>query len=268
MTRLVIYLALVMCCNFTHAFDHTHSSLDSLLKQHVVMISNGNASRLDYHGMLSDRAELKMYLESISTVDKSEYQHWTRDQQLAFLINAYNAYTIDLVLTEYPDLQSIKDLGSFFQSPWRKSFFSLLGEVRHLDNLEHDLIRDAGVFNEPRIHFAVNCASVGCPMLRNEAFLAEYLDMQLEDSLVRFLSDSTRNRFDQSSRKLQISKLFKWYEEDFEKGFRGFTSLKITMAKYADIFAADSSEVLQTIQSGNYSIEYLDYDWSLNDSKD
>ncbi|MGD8911013.1 MAG: DUF547 domain-containing protein, partial [Chromatiales bacterium] len=94
--------------------------------------------------------------------------------------NPYNAFTIELILTKYPGIESIKELGGLFRSPWKRRFFTLLGERRHLDNLEQDMIRAFGVFDEPRIHFALNCASIGCPMLRNEAYVAERLDLQLE----------------------------------------------------------------------------------------
>lgn len=111
---------------------------------------------------------------------------------MAFLINAYNAYTVEWILTRYPNLKSIKDLGSFLQSPWQKKFFSLLGEERHLDWIEHEQLPP--LYSDPRVHAAVNCASIGRPALRNEAFTATRLEAQLEDGMQRFLADRTRNR--------------------------------------------------------------------------
>jgi hypothetical protein len=246
------------------AFDHSHGTWDTLLKRHVVLISEGNGSQVDYAGMLSDRAALDTYLASLSAVTESEYQSWSKPQHLAFLINAYNAFTVELILTRYPDIHSIKELGSLFRSPWKQRFFTLLGQERHLDELEHTLIRAPGVFNEPRIHFALNCASVGCPMLRNEAYTAERLDAQLQDSLRRFLSDRSRNRFDPTSGRLQVSKIFDWYGEDFEQGHQGITSLQALFGKYAELLT-DSSASRRRIAGGDYRLEFLDYDWRLND---
>src|SRR5476651_2001930 len=150
------------------AFDQNHAVWDTLLKRHVVVAQNGSSSLVDYAGLTRDRSALNAYLDGLSAVTDTEYRGWIREQQLAFLINAYNAFTVKLVLTRYPDLKSIKDLGSFLKSPWKKEFFKLLGAERSLDDVEHGLIRARGAFDEPRIHFAVNCASIGCPMLREK----------------------------------------------------------------------------------------------------
>lgn len=266
MKQLFAALTLLLACGLAQAFDHSHGAWDVLLKRHVVLISEGNASQVDYTGLLQDHAALKTYLNALSAITEGEYQAWTKAERLAFLINAYNAFTVEFILTKYPDIQSIKDLGGLFQSPWKKRFFTLLGEERHLDNLEHKLIRARGVFNEPRIHFAVNCASVGCPMLRNEAYTAERLNMQLEDNMRRFLSDRSRNRFDAMSGRLQVSNIFDWDGEDFEQGHQGFSSLQTLFTKYAALLA-DSIDARQRIATGNYRLTFLDYDWRLNDAE-
>lgn len=264
MKEKIAIIVLLLASDMAQAFDHEHSTWNSLLERHIVLIEKGNGSQVDYAGMLSDNAVLKTYLVDLSEVNEEEYLSWNKAQRLAFLINAYNAFTIELVLTKYPDLRSIKDLGSFFRSPWKKRFITLLGKKRHLDNLEHDMIRKPGVFDDPRIHFAVNCASVGCPMLRNEAYTARQLDMQLEDGMRRFLSDRSRNRFAKARGILQISKIFDWYGKDFEQGHHGFTSLKATFTKFADLMA-DDMQTRQRIRTGDYQIEFLEYDWQLND---
>lgn len=266
--HVVIILALFFFNGLAQAFDHSHSSWDILLKRHVLLINQGYSSQVNYAGMQSDRATLQSYLDRLSAIRPEEYQRWTDAQRLSFLINAYNAYTVDLILSQYPDIQSIKELGSPFRSPWEKRFFILLGEERSLDDLEHGLIRAPGNFSEPRIHFAVNCASVGCPMLRHEAFTAERLSAQLEDNMRRFLSDSSRNRFDVTSGKMQLSKVFDWYEDDFKQDHQRFTSVKTTLAKYADQLANGSAEVRQRIVRGDYQVIFLEYDWRLNDARD
>jgi hypothetical protein len=161
-------------------------------------------------------------------------------------------------------LNSIKDLGSLFRSPWQKEFFQLLGKPRDLDEIEHGMIRRKGVYDEPRIHFAVNCASIGCPALRDEAFVADKLDNQLEDSLKRFLADRSRNRFNPQTGSVEVSKIFDWYKEDFSSGYGGFNSLQEVFAQYAKLLA-DKAEDRQRLKEGKVSIQFLDYDWGLND---
>ena len=246
------------------AFDHRHAVWDGLLKQHVVVAPGGNASALRYAGMLRQHDTLRGYLAALSAVTAQEYEHWSRSQQLAFLINAYNAFTVELVLTRYPALKSIKDLGGLLQSPWKKKFFHLLGQPRSLDGLEHDLMRAPGVFDDPRIHVVLVCASVGCPMLRNEAYVAERLEAQLDDALRRFLSDRTRNRFDAASGTLAVSKIFDWYRKDFERGHKGYDSLQTLFGRHAEQLAT-TPKAQAELRAGNYRLEFLDYDWALND---
>jgi len=248
------------------AFDHWHSGWDALLRQHVVVASGGVASTVRYAQLKNQRDALQGYLAGVSAVSPQEYGGWSRPQQLAFLVNAYNAFTVELILTRYPDLKSIKDLGSWFESPWKKKFFRLLGEERSLDDLEHGLIRASGVFDDPRIHVAVVCASVGCPMLRDEAFVADRLDAQFDDALRRFLSDRSRNRFDAASSTLAVSKIFDWYRKDFEQGVRGYDSLQTFFALQAEALGS-TPQARADLRAGRYKIVYLDYDWSLNDAR-
>jgi hypothetical protein len=255
---------LTLTSGWVYAFDHSHATWQTLLARHVKVAPHGNASAVDYQGVQSERAALKTYLDSMSAVSEPEYLQWSSPQRLAYLVNAYNAFTIDLVLSKYPNLESIKDIGTVFQSPWKKKFFMLLGQERSLDDLEHGMIRASGAFDDPRIHFAVVCASVGCPMLRPEAFNAARLNEQLEDGMRRFLADSTRNRFDAASGRLLVSKIFDWYGKDFEQGHKGYDSLKATFARYADQLAA-TPEARARIRAGDYRVEFLDYDWRLND---
>ena len=248
------------------SFDHRHGAWDALLKQHVMVAASGNASTLRYAALQAQRPALKAYLDTLSAVSAASYGAWSRPQQLAFLINAYNAFTVELILTRYPDLKSIKDLGSFVQSPWKKKFFQLLAQDRSLDEVEHEMIRAPGVFDDPRIHVAVVCASIGCPMLRNEAFVAERLDAQLDDALRRFLSDRSRNRFDASSGTLSVSKIFDWYRKDFERGHKGYDSLQTLFARHAEALGATPQSQAE-IRAGRYKLAFLDYDWALNDAR-
>ena len=213
--------------------------------------------------MARKRSTLKSYLAGLSEVGQKEFDRWNKQEQLAFLINAYNAWTIELILTTYPNLESIKDLGSLFSSPWSKSFIPLLGKTRSLDDIEHGLIRGSGRYNDPRIHFAVNCASIGCPALRAEAYVSENLDQQLEEQIKVFLSDRSRNRINGGV--LEFSSIFKWYREDFEKGWLGLDSLTELFVQHADNLGLSTSDV-KRLQTGQIGIEFLDYDWRLNDT--
>ena len=247
-------------------FDHSHAAWNALLAKHVKTFSNGNASAADYTAIKAEQSTLKAYLGALTAVSEAEYGKWSKAQRLAFLINAYNAYTVELILTKYPDLDSIKDLGSVFSSPWKKKFFSLLGQERNLDDIEHGLIRSPGVFDDPRIHAGVVCASIGCPMLRPEAFTAEKLDAQLDDGMKRFLADASRNRYDAAGGRLQVSKIFDWYGRDFDKGHKGYDSLQSTFSRHAAQLAT-TPEAQAKVRNGDYKLEFLDYDWTLNDSR-
>jgi len=248
------------------AFDHTYAAWDALLKRHVRYVDGGHASRVDYAGMQRDAAQLAAVLGDYQNVTRAEFDGWSKPQQEAFLINAYNAFTVKKILTRYPGIKSIRDFGTVFGNPWKDKFFTLLGAPASLDMVEHEMLRKPGVYDEPRIHFAVVCASIGCPMLRNEAFTADKLDAQLEDGIRRFLSDRSRNRYDPAKGRLEVSKIFDWYGGDFEKGYRGFTSVKATAAKYAELLA-DRPEDRAAVAAQRAEVAFLDYDWSLNDAK-
>ena len=242
------------------AFDHLYADWNVLVKKHVKWLPDGKQSRVNYKGFAADRAALKEVLSGMSAVPKATFDGWSKPQQMAFLINAYNAFTVELILTKYPDLQSIKDIGSLFQSPWKKAFFSLLGKERHLDWIEHEQLRP--IFKDPRVHAAVNCASIGCPALRDEAFTAAKLDGQLDDGMRRFMGDRTRNRV--KGDEVQVSAIFKWFKEDFNSGYRGFKQVEDVFATYAEQLT-DKPEEQAALRAKRLSVSYLDYDWSLND---
>ena len=244
-------------------FDHRHSPWNSLLAKHVHWTAEGHASQVDYAGMRADAVALDAYLSSVSKVPRREFDGWMKAQRRAFLINAYNAYTVKLILTADPEPKSIKDLGSLFTSPWKKRFFTLFGEEQSLDGIEHGLIRGAADFDDPRIHFAVNCASIGCPALRPEAYTGAELDAQLEHQTERFLGDPSRNRFDAMKETLYLSKIFDWYGEDFERAFRGTDSVASFAAHYRKELGMDDSAA-RKVSMGEFDIEFLDYDWALN----
>ena len=241
--------------------DHGYAAWDALLKKHVRWLPDNKQSRADYKGFAADRAALKKLLAEWSALPQSAFAAFTREQQMAFLINAYNGFTVELILSRYPDLKSIKDLGSLIQSPWKKKFFRLLDDERYLDWIEHEQLRPK--YADPRVHGAVNCASIGCPALRPEAFTAARLEAQLDDGMARFMGDRTRNRY--ANGRAELSSIFKWFREDFEQGYKGFRKIDDLLARYADQLA-DAPVDREKLRSGTVTISHLDYDWSLNDS--
>jgi len=254
-------------------FDHSHAAWNALLKKNVVLIDGGKASQVRYAELARDRAQLKAYLDRLSKVTESEFNGWSKPQQMAFLINAYNAFTIEKILTRYPDIESIWDFGKIFGNPFKDRFFTLLGKEGTLDRIEHETLRKQGVYDDPRVHFAVNCASIGCPMLREEAYVAGRLDAQLEEQARRFLSDRSRNRYSAPKGALEVSKIFDWFKEDWQSGYRGFTgeaspvqSREQYFGRYAKLLA-DAPGDQKLLEDGKASIGFLEYDWTLNDAK-
>ena len=241
--------------------DFNHQNWDSLLGKHVTMTNGGKASVVNYAGMKADQGKLTSYLDATSKVSQSEFNRWSKNEQLAFLINVYNAGTIDLVLTKYPNVKSIKDIGGLFGSPWKQDFIPLLGKTRSLDDIEHNLIRGSKRYNDPRIHFAVNCASIGCPALQDDAFTGKRLDSQLEQATAKFLADSSRNRFKNNT--LSVSPIFKWYKEDFASNWRGTKNLEGFLGRYSSSLGLSKAQT-SDLKQGKIKISYTDYNWNLN----
>ncbi len=202
---------------------------------------------VDYQGFKNEEAKLDRYLKILEDTDPKKLP---RNEQFAFYINAYNAWTIKLILSAYPDIKSIKDLGSLFKSPWKKKIALIDGDVITLDNIEHDILRPR--FKDSRIHFAVNYASKSCPPLRSEPYRGDVLERQLTEMTEAFINNPTYNRLQENT--LYLSSIFKWYSEDFKDDIVGF------FRQYAK---GELKRRLQE-QAGKIQVEYLDYDWSLN----
>ncbi len=246
--------------------DHfDHGLFDQILAKHLVAKDGGQSTWVDYAKIQAESADtLDQYLAALSAVSAEQFNDWPQSEQLAFLINAYNAWTIQLIIDNYPGIDSIRDLGTWIKSPWKKSFIPLLGETLSLDDIEHGRIRAEGVYQDPRIHFAVNCASIGCPPLRTEAFTGDKLDQQLTEQTQLFLMDSSRNRVD--GKKLELSSIFKWYRGDFEKGWLGYQSLSAFLYDYRQALGLNEQQSAQ-LKAEDFKIRFLDYDWNLNDVK-
>ncbi len=267
--RVLLLLTLLLPLTaLTADFDHAHRAFSALLQKHVVSQDGGHATRVDYASLQRDRAPLAGYLRSLSAVTQAEFDGWSKARQMAFLINAYNGFTLELVLQNYP-VKSIKDIGGPFSNPWKRAFFRLLGREFSLDGIEHDTLRKPGAYAEVRVHYALNCASIGCPALREEAYTADKLSTQLEEQAVRFLSDRSRNRY--ADGRLEVAAIFKWFADDWTSGYRGFdgrtapiNSREAYFARYAPLLAREPVGREQ-VAAGRAELTFLDYDWALND---
>jgi len=264
-TYLLIMLSLLLSVTAKAASAeqaNLHHQWHSLVSQHVKSINNGHSTQVDYAAFSDKQTMLDAYLDTLSHVKLQTFQQWSPSKQLAFLMNAYNAWTVKFILSEYPNLDSIKDLGRFFSSPWSKKFIPLLGKQRSLDDIEHKLIRGDNKYGDPRIHFAVNCASIGCPALREEAYTEANLEHQLTQQTIRFLTDKSRNKFEKDT--MELSSIFKWYGDDFELGFRNTKSVAAFILLYKTELSLTPAQQ-QLLQSQDMDIDYFSYDWTLND---
>lgn len=210
-----------------------HQKWNALLQKHVS--SKGN---VDYKGFKKDEKALQVYLDELAT--NVPQKSWSRNAILAYWINAYNAYTVKLILDNYP-LKSIKDI----KDPWGKKFFTLGPKKYSLEEIEHEILRK---MNEPRIHFAINCASFSCPNLSNQAYTEAKIEAQLEAGVKAFVNDKTKNTI--SANTIEISKIFDWFSGDFK-----------TNGTVIDFLNKYSSVKINK----NAKVKYKDYNWSLND---
>jgi hypothetical protein len=218
-----------------------HGEWDALVKKHVAQ-----DGMVDYAGFVKDKKALQHYVDYLSTHQPTA--KWSKNEKLAYWINAYNAFTVKLIVDHYP-IKSIKDIKKgipFVNSVWDIPFIPMGKEKVDLNYIEHSILRKE--FKDPRIHAAINCASFSCPLLRNEAYKAHEIDRQLEDAMRKFINDPQRNQIEKSS--VKISKIFSWFSGDFKLN-------GASVIDYLNKYAKKSIDY-------NAKMDYLDYDWDLN----
>jgi hypothetical protein len=244
---LIFILGLWMLSNLaTSAWSEVgvdHGLYGELLSKYV---DNGV---VNYQGFKNEEAKLDEYLTVLENTNAKEL---SRNEQFAFYVNAYNAWTIKLILSAYPEIESIKDLGNIFKSPWEKEIVRIRGKLLTLDDIEHEILR--AQYKDPRVHFAVNCASKSCPPLISEPYRGSTLDSQLDDATRAFINDPKSNYL--KGNKLYVSRIFKWFSEDFNDDVLGF------FLQYGE---GDFKKRLEE-QKNKLKIVYLSYDWSLNNA--
>ncbi len=226
----------------------TNEAWTKLVKKHV-----NEEGLVDYKGFIKDKSQLQSYLDLLSANPPGD--GWSREDKIAYWLNAYNAFTIKLIIDHYP-LESIKDIGPkhqiiFINTPWDKKFFKIGSKTMTLNRIEHRILRK--IYKEPRIHFALNCASMSCPKLRREAYEGSKLNEQLTDQAKQFMRDPKRNQPDPSKPKL--SAIFSFYGKDMRTWSGGKTLIEY-INQYSAVKIKEDAE-----------IEYLDYDWDLNEQK-
>ncbi|MDG4714861.1 DUF547 domain-containing protein [Winogradskyella marincola] len=220
----------------TKRFLKEHELWDELLQKHV-----SNDGKVNYKSFKTEHKKLLDYIYCLSLMHKSKYfESFSKTKKIAFWINVYNALTIDLILRNYP-LESIKDI----KDPWKQRLWKLADLDYNLDEIEHNILRK---MNEPRIHFAIVCASESCPKLQNTAFTAEILEEQLTKATQEFLADTSKNEI--SENEIKLSKIFRWFKKDFEQD----GSLIEFLNKYTAIEISDKAKK-----------SFKDYSWDLND---
>ena len=209
-----------------------HSILDQLLQKYV-----SKTGFVDYAGLSRNRAQLNLYLTNVSA--QIPDGSWSREESLAYWINVYNAYTIDLILTNYP-VSSIMDLDN--GNPWEVKRINLDGKKYSLNQIEHEIIRPQ--FKDPRIHFAVNCAAMSCPKLHYRAMTAANVDGTLNSLTKEFINNSAQNII--GDNRAQLSKIFEWYAVDFGN-----------LMNYINRYASTKLDI-------GANVSYREYDWKLN----
>ena len=238
------------------------SGWSKLLERWVVTSEEGAVGRVDYAAANEDSAELKQWLAACAQVTESAFNEWSVPHRQAFLINLYNAAMIQKILQRYPDIDSVWDFGRIFNHPFKDRFVELFGERMSLDDIEHGrLLGDPALF-DPRVHFAVNCASKGCPPLRATAFDGASLEAALDEQASIFLSDRVKNGMNLTTNRLVLSPIFDWYTEDF--GVPERQGELAYLSRYADSLGLDDDAV-RALNDGSIKIEWSDYDWALND---
>jgi len=238
-------------------FDPGYQDLATVLSEYVV------GENVDYAALKLNRATLDSFIDQLAGLTSEEFEAMSRPEQLALWINAYNGITLRSIVDAYP-VESIKDIdGVWTYRKWR-----VAGRNVTLDHIEHKILRPD--FRDGRVHFAVNCASIGCPPLLNEPFQAATLEAQLARVSRDFVNHATRNSVDAGQKKVSTSEIFSWFGEDFEDVYDGSERFGHLESKEASTLQflydhADSAMAATLDSVEDWKLEYLPYDWSLND---
>ena len=231
----------------TNGTSFSHDLFNQVLQEHV-----DEEGWVDYAKLKAKPEKLEAYLDLLASANPTELSY---NAQLAFWVNAYNALVIKGVIAHYPttSVRKIKWFGGFFY----RLKFQVAGKTYTLNQIEHDIIR--AEFVDARVHFVLVCASIGCPALENRAFSAETIEERLETATLNFVRAPDKVRLDRGERRVYLSKIFKWYDDDFTEG--GYTGVANFLADYLP------PEDAAFLSAEDVKFHYLDYDWTLNDKR-
>jgi Protein of unknown function, DUF547 len=251
-----VALLVAPACGAPGIKTYSDKSYAAILTAHVD--AKGN---VDYPGLRKAPARLDAYLDNVARLDRAVFDAWSKEARIAFLVNAYNAITLKSIIAHAP-VKSIRDI----EGVWKKKKWAVLGDRATLDYIEHSWLRKD--FSEPRIHFGLVCASIGCPLLRAEPFTGKKLGPQLDEQAKRFFADGTKFRVDRAAARVHISPLFDWFGKDFVKGHLPSTGFGEhskewrAVLNFASKFASKDDRAF--LEKGAYEIVLLEYDWRLN----
>ena len=256
-------VALIGCSHNAPADTQTSLDYGSYRKTLTAYVSEDGL--VDYAGLKENRECFDQFVAQLPQLSRASYDQWTREEQLAFWMNTYNALTLKAVIDHYP-VKSIKDIGSALKSVWDKLTFNVMEDSLTLNQIEHKILRKQ--FKDPRIHMAINCASIGCPPLANEPLQAERLDEQFKRLTERFLARPSNFTIDRSSEIVYVSSIFKWFGGDFVEIYGnefkrpGFNRKENAVLNYIGLHLDHSDQAF--LRRKKFEVKYLDYDWGLN----
>ena len=237
----------------------TYQDYAAVLSQYV-----DASGRVDYEKLKNNRQKLDRFNAAIGSVARNTYESWTDEEKIAFLINAYNSLTLQAIVDNYPT-ESIRDIPGV----WKRKQYKVIGQEVSLNDIEHEILRKE--FDEPRIHMALVCASIGCPKLRTEPYTGEKLNAQLDDQTKVFLAISDNFRIDRPDNRVSVSSIFKWFGKDFQQSYgqkENFNNLNGKETAFLNFISQYLSPAEGNyLTQGGYKVSYLDYDWSLNDQQ-
>ena len=219
------------------------------------------SGRVDYEKLKNNRQKLDKFNAAIGSVTRNTYESWTEEEKIAFLINAYNSLTLQAIVDNYPT-ESIRDIPGV----WKRKKFKVIDQQVSLNDIEHEILRKE--FDEPRIHMALVCASIGCPKLRTEPYTGEKLNAQLDDQTKVFLAIPDNFRIERPANRVYVSSIFKWFGKDFQQSYgqkENFDNLNGKETAFLNFISQYLSPAEGNyLTQGGYKVSYLDYDWSLN----
>ncbi len=237
-------------------FDSTYQAYQDVLQTYV------KSENIDYEQLKQNRAKLDSFISQLAGTTKKQLEKMSRNEQLAYWLNAYNGITLRTIIDNYP-VKSIQNI----DGAWSKIIWDVAGQKLTLDYIEHEIIRPT--YKDARIHFGVNCASIGCPPLYNHPFTGNSVDSLLDVVSSQFIHNTKRHTIDYENHTIVTSELFSWFWEDFVRDFKSIkfqntSDVENAILNFTYKYLNDSEKAKFQIDA-NWKVSFTPYDWSLND---